>query len=125
MRIVAKTSPSSFDALKWTLIVVLLVAGIVANTYFSQVAWALRATAGIFLVAAILLVAIRTAAGRLAWSFAKSARQELRKVVWPTRQETVQTTLVVVVMVIIAALILWGLDKLFFWLIGWLTGVNA
>ena len=47
---------------------------------------------------------------------------ELRKVVWPTRQETIQTTLIVVAMVVVAALILWGLDKVFFWLVAWLTG---
>src|SRR3990167_220934 len=125
MRIASDTSPSRFDALKWTCILIFLIAGIVANVYFSEVAWAIRAASGIFLTILFIFIALQTTAGRLAWTFVKNARNELRKVVWPTRQETVQTTLVVVVMVVISALILWGLDKLFFSLVGWLTGVNA
>ena len=125
VRSINQPQPTRFDTAKWTLIGVILIAGIVANTYFDQVAWALRTAAGILLIILMVLVALQTTAGRLAWSFAKSARNELKKVVWPTRQETIQTTLVVVVMVVIAALILWGLDKLFFWLVGWLTGVSA
>jgi preprotein translocase subunit SecE len=50
---------------------------------------------------------------------------EMRKVVWPTREETMQTTLVVAGMVIILALLLWGMDSLLVWLIGWLTGQRS
>lgn len=111
-----------FNALKWTIIFLLIVGGIVANTYFANVAWAVRAAVGLVVIAMTLLIALRTSAGHQFWIFAKGARIELRKVVWPTRQETIQTTLVVVAMVVVAALILWGIDTLFFWLVGWLTG---
>jgi len=111
-----------FNGLKWTMVALLVIGGIVANSYYSNVAWALRAAAGIVLIVFALLVAVQTSAGQLFWSFAKGARVELRKVVWPTRQETIQTTLVVVAMVVVAALILWGLDTLFFSLVGWVTG---
>jgi preprotein translocase subunit SecE len=114
--------PFRYDGLKWTVVFLLLIGGIVANTHFDQVAWALRAAVGIVLVVLALLVAFQTAKGQVAWAFMKGARLELRKVVWPTRQETIQTTLVVVAMVVIAALILWGIDTLFFWLVGWVTG---
>lgn len=118
---VQQTKPR-FDLLKWLLILALLVAGIVANYYFSSTAWAIRAAVGIVVVVIILFIAAQTAKGRNAWGVIKGARTELRKVVWPTRQETVQTTLVVVAMVVITALILWGIDSLFMWAIGWLTG---
>lgn len=111
-----------FNGLKWTVVFLLVIGGIVANAYFDDVAWALRAAAGIVVFVLALLTAAQTTTGQVVWSFAKGARVELRKVVWPTRQETVQTTLVVVAMVVVAALILWGLDTLFFWLVGWLTG---
>jgi preprotein translocase subunit SecE len=55
-------------------------------------------------------VAATTAQGKAAWEFAADARVELRKVVWPTRKETVQMTLVVVVMVIVVAIFLWIVD---------------
>ncbi len=113
---------SRFDGLKWLLIVALLVAAIVAEFYYSQVAWAIRAAVGIVVVVILLAIASQTDKGRRAWGFIKNARTELRKVVWPTRQETLQTTLVVIVMVVITALILWGLDSFFMWAIGWMAG---
>jgi preprotein translocase subunit SecE len=57
--------------------------------------------------------------------FFGESRAELRKVVWPTREETMQTTLVVAVMVIVLSLVLWGMDGLLVWLIGWLTGQHS
>ncbi len=103
------------DSLKWILVLLLLAAGIYANGYYHDVAWALRAAAGIVLAALLVALILQTAKGQAAWNFIKGARNELRKVVWPTRQETIQTTMIVVVMVVITALILWGLDAFFFW----------
>lgn len=114
--------PTQFDSLKWIFVSLLIIGGIVANTYFHNVAWALRLSAGLVLIVVALLVALQTTLGRTFWLFAMGARIELRKVVWPTRQETIQTTLVIVAMVVVTALILWGLDTLFFWLVGWLAG---
>lgn len=114
--------PPRFNGLKWIIVFLLAIGGIVANTYFHHVAWAVRAAVGIVVVVLVLLIALQTTTGYLFSSFAKGARVELRKVVWPTRQETIQTTLVVVAMVVAAALILWGLDTLFFSMVGWLTG---
>ena len=114
-------STSRYDGLKWIFVSLLLISGIVANTYFHNTAWALRLAAGIVLIVIALLVALQTAAGQSFATFAKGARVELRKVVWPTRQETIQTTLVIVAMVAVTALILWGLDTLFFWLVGLTT----
>lgn len=120
-RIDENQSPQ-FDGIKWIIVFLFVLGGIIANSYFSEVAWALRTAGGIVLLAVAFFIASQTAKGQLAWTFVKGARIELRKVVWPTRQETTQTTMVVVAMVVVAALVLWGLDKLFFSLIAWLTG---
>jgi len=106
----------------WIIVVILIAGGIIANFHYEHVAWAIRTAVGIVLFAVALGLASRTTQGQFAWAFVKGSRTELRKVVWPTRQETVQTTLVVAVMVIITALVLWGFDTLFLWVIGWLTG---
>ncbi len=111
-----------FDGLKWLLILFVFMVGVVANFYFSATAWPIRAAIGILVTVALLLIAFYTAKGQIAWQFIKGARSELRKVVWPTRNETVQTTMIVVVVVIITALLLWGIDSFFMWLISWLTG---
>ena len=59
------------------------------------------------------------------WNFLGETRAELRKVVWPTRPETLQTTLVVIVMVLIASLLLWGVDSLVLWVIKSLLGQSG
>jgi preprotein translocase subunit SecE len=68
------------------------------------------------------LIALQTAMGKAAWDFRREAIIEVRKVVWPTRKETVQTTMVVLVVVIIMALLLWALDSLLAWAVRYLTG---
>jgi preprotein translocase subunit SecE len=65
---------------------------------------------------------MQTAAGRRLWQFGVDAKMEVRKVVWPSRQETIQTTLVVFVMVLIMALVLWLYDMGLMWIVRTLTG---
>lgn len=113
---------SSFDRVKWVFIVVLIAAGIWANYNYGQVAWALRLAGWIILACLLLAVASQTRAGRAVWRFAKEARLELHKVVWPTRPETVQTTMIVIAMVVLMSLILWGLDTVLLWVVSLLTG---
>jgi preprotein translocase subunit SecE len=62
-----------------------------------------------------------TKPGQAVFAFSKEAKIELQKVVWPTRQETVQTTGVVMAMVGLTGIALWGLDSLMMWIIAKLT----
>jgi preprotein translocase subunit SecE len=79
------------------------------------------------LVGAVIAVAVgsQTAIGRLLWAYIKGSRTELRKVVWPTRRNTVQTTLVVIIIVLIIAVFLWGLDTMFGFLVQKFVGRGA
>ncbi len=113
---------AKLDWLKWLITVVLILAGLIGNHYYSEVSLPLRTLGWLSVLVVAGFVASRTQKGRWFVEFFRDSRVELRKVIWPTRQETVQTTLVVVVMVIILALILWGMDGILVWLIGWLTG---
>lgn len=113
---------ANFDWLKWLIVVTLLLAGLIANYYYSDVSTVLRTIAGIVITSVAALIAWRTQKGRWVVEFFRESRNELRKVVWPTRQETIQTTLVVAAMVIVLALFLWCVDGVLLWIIGWLTG---
>lgn len=68
-----------------------------------------------------MLVGLQSAPGRTFWSFVQASRTELRKVVWPDRQETVQVTLVVFVMLVMLALFFWALDTLLGFVTRWLA----
>jgi preprotein translocase subunit SecE len=113
---------TSYDWLKWCIVAALLIVGLIANYYYNHQPWPLRLLAWILLLGVIGAVGLLTQQGKQALEFIRESRMELRKVFWPTRQETLQTTLIVAAMVIVLALLLWGIDGVLMWLIGWLTG---
>ena len=77
----------------------------------------IRVAALLVIAVVAALVAVQTERGRNTWNLMKEARGEIRRVVWPSNQETTQTTLVVLVLVLVFALILWGLDSLLSWIV--------
>jgi preprotein translocase subunit SecE len=111
----AETSVYQLDGLKWMVVLGIVVGGTYANSYYAAIEPLFRALAGVLAVAVAIGVALQTEKGAWAWDLAKEARVEVRKVVWPTTQETTQTTLIVVGVVILLALILWGLDSSLSW----------
>ncbi|WHN03923.1 preprotein translocase subunit SecE [Pseudomonas syringae pv. syringae] len=118
----AEASDSRFDMLKWLMVVVLVVVGVVGNQYYSAGPILYRVLALLVIAAAAAFVALQTGKGKAFFVLAKEARAEIRKVVWPTRQETTQTTLIVVAVVLVMALLLWGLDSLLGWLVSLIVG---
>ncbi|GAA5317906.1 MAG: preprotein translocase subunit SecE [Candidatus Pelagadaptatus aseana] len=110
------------DGLKWLVVVVLVAAGVVGNSVYSEVAVLYRALALVVLGVAAVFVAINTAKGAAFWNLLREAQVEFRKVVWPTRQEVNQTTLIVVAVVLLMAVILWMLDSFLGWLASLIIG---
>jgi preprotein translocase subunit SecE len=115
-------SASRFDGLKWTIVAALVAVAVVGNSYFADESLLYRVLAIVALAAMAGFVALQTAKGASFWTLVKGSRTEIRKVVWPTRQETVQTTMIVVAFVLVVALILWGLDSFLGWLVSLVIG---
>ena len=102
------------DGLKWLLVVAIVAVGVIGNAYYSEdVGLLYRVVAMVVMGLIATLVALQTARGAAFWALLKSAQIEMRKVVWPTKPETNQTTLLVLVVVFFMAILLWGLDALF------------
>lgn len=101
------------DAIKWLLVVAIVAAGVVGNSHFSAESILYRALGLLVLAAVAVVVALQTAKGIAIADVVRGALVELRKVVWPSRQETNQTTLIVLAVVFVTAIILWLLDTLF------------
>jgi preprotein translocase subunit SecE len=116
---------SAKDTALLTLSVVAVLGGIAAFYWFEDQALAIR----IAMVVAGLLVGAGLAwiswYGREFWQFALASRIELRKVVWPDREETIKTTYVVFIFAIVMGLFFWGLDWILTWLTRLLTGQSA
>ncbi|NQY49791.1 MAG: preprotein translocase subunit SecE [Colwellia sp.] len=116
---------SSFDTLKWGVIFLLLAGAVAGNYVYGEESVLIRAVAVVVMVGVAGLIALQTEKGRNAAIFAKEARTEVRKVVWPTRQEAIQTTGIVLVVTLLMSLLLWGLDSVLFWLVGLVTGMQV
>jgi len=115
----------AFDLVKQGFSLLFVVAGVAGFYYFAELPGFTLLYRVLALVAVILLalgIMLTTSTGRNVWGFALEAKQEVRKVVWPTREETIRTTLLVFGMVFIVGLILWFLDMFLFWGIRSLTG---
>lgn len=113
---------SKLDLVKWVIVAVLVVAGVYGNSYFAAESVLYRTVALVALALVAGWLAAQTTKGKSFIQLALEARTEIRKVVWPTRQETTHTTLIVVVVVVIVAIILWGLDSTVSWIIALLIG---
>ena len=118
----AVQSASRFDFVKWLVVFVLIAIGVVGNQYYSAESLLYRVLALVGLAIVAALVALQTDRGRRFATLLKEARVEIRKVVWPTRPELVQTTAIVVVFVLVVALLLWGMDSLISWLVAGFIG---
>lgn len=116
---------SSFDFLKWVLVILLLAGAVAGNYIYGEQSVLYRAIGVVIAIALAGLVAMQTEKGRSAVTFAKESKTEIRKVVWPTRQEAIQTTGIVLVATVIMAIILWGLDSVLFWVVGLITGLKV
>lgn len=123
----ANTNPDSRDAsqldsVKWIFSLIFVVGGIYAYYYFDQYPVLYRVLALIPVIAIAMLLAVWTQSGGAFWGLLKQARLEIYKVVWPNRRETTQTTMIVVAVVFLMALILWLLDMFFGWLASLVIG---
>jgi len=116
-------SINPLDNLLLILSLAALVGGIVAFYYFEgQVNVTVRTLMVLGGLAAALGLAYQTQLGRTMWTYVRGANVEVRKTTWPTRQESLQATLMIAIVVAIAALLLWGLDSALLWGVKSLTG---
>jgi preprotein translocase subunit SecE len=108
---------STSDKLMLAVAVLLVVAGIAGFYALGQQDWYVRGAALFAGLIAAVVVAYFSAAGKAFVAFAKDSYREVTKVVWPTRKEAGQTTLVVFGFVLVMALCIWGSDKTIEWVV--------
>ena len=105
------------DNLKLIAAVAVIIAGIAVFYAFGDMSALLRALIVVVSVVVAAGVALTSTPGKDAWQFTIGTRAEIRKVIWPSRRETMQSPLVVILMVLVVGIYLWLLDALSFWAI--------
>jgi len=120
-----ETQGGRLDSLKLGVAILLMCAGIYGFYYFADLMVVVRVL-GLLLVAAIsIAVAYQTGLGRQVVGFVAGAQNEVRRMVWPTRTETVQTTLAVIFIVLLVGVFLWLLDMVLLRTVQLLTGQGS
>ena len=106
----------------WVLGLSLIMLAVWGNSYFSDVGLLYRVLGVVAILLLSIFVLKFTVFGNQTFNLLLQSSTEIRKVVWPNRTETTQTTLIVTAAVLVASLILWGLDSLFSFLIKLVLG---
>ena len=122
---VAKTEEvvsSKLDTFKLLLAIAVLIGGIVGFYHYEAESQLYRVLGVVFATGVAIAISATTMLGQNLIGFGREARMEVRKVVWPTRQETIQTTFMVIVAVIIIGIFLWLIDMLLAEAIQLITG---
>jgi preprotein translocase subunit SecE len=110
------------DKIKLACAALLVVAGVVGYYYLKDTATIVRAGSVVAGLLAASGVAWTTAPGKQLFAFAQESVGETKKVVWPTRKETLQTTGLVFVFIVLMALFLWLVDATLLWLVKLIMG---
>ncbi len=113
---------SAADMAKMVVAIAILLGAVFGYHYFSDGSQLYRVLGIVGAVIVSLLVASQTVIGQAGIRFMIDARMETRKVVWPTKQETTQVTMIIIFIVILVGLILWGLDGFLGWVVKGLIG---
>jgi preprotein translocase subunit SecE len=113
------------NKIKLVLALLLVAAGVAGFYFLAEQALVVRILAVLAGIAVAVAVLWTTPQGQSAFGFAREAAAETRKVVWPTRKETIQTTLMVFALVVVVAIFLWIVDMGFLWMVEKLLGRSA
>jgi len=116
------SEPTVLDTAKIFLAVAILIGSIVGYYYYGNESALLRAIGVLVAFGLAVWVALQSTQGRTFIRFVQGSRVELRKVVWPTREETVQTTGIVLLFATIMGVFFWLLDLFLLWFTSFVTG---
>ncbi|WGE89094.1 preprotein translocase subunit SecE [Actinobacillus arthritidis] len=109
----------------WFVAIALLAVVAIGNAYFaSHFSLVVRVLLLVVLIVGAVVLAAITNQGQKAIGFIKESRTELRKIIWPTRPEATQTTLIVLAMCVVVSLVLWGIDSIIVTLVTFLTNLR-
>ena len=113
------------DKIKIGIALILLLGGVGAFYVYSDQSLLYRVLGLLAVAGVAVAILLQTEMGKASWSFLKDARTEVRKVVWPTRKETVQTTMFIMAGVVLVGIFLWVLDMGLLATVQWLTGQGS
>ncbi len=121
----AESQSNPLDTVKWLLVVALVGGLVYFNSAYSELSVLYRAIAAVVVIAASLGIAATTIKGATFFAFAKDAKIEVRKVVWPERSEVNRLTGIILLATALVGVLLYFIDRLIVWAVALITGIGA
>ncbi len=121
----AETEPTVIDTVKLVLAGGIVFAGVYGYTSYPEIPVVVRALGMLASFGLAVWVALQSAQGQTLWRFIQASRIEMRKVVWPTREETIQTTVAVLIFATLMGVFFWLFDLILLWFTRFITGQGA
>jgi len=124
MNATTESQSSAGNIVKWVIVFALLGSSIASFYMLENESVLIKVPATLALIVLAAFVAFKTDEGDRFAVFAKESRTEVRKVVWPTRQEATRSTGIVILVTIVVAFMLWLIDTVLFKVVGLITGLE-
>jgi preprotein translocase subunit SecE len=121
----AKVGVLVIEWFKWLSALLIVALGFFGNHQFQDQPFLLKLLIGIVLFVFVLIILFKTKSGQTFWQFARESRLEMQRVVWPTKPETIQSTIGVLAMVVLMGLVLWAVDSILLRVVAMITGYGA
>lgn len=121
----AESVSNPLDWIKWVIIAALLGGLVYGYGVYEEISVLYRALVAVGVVVVALGIAATTLKGQAFLGFAKDSRIEVRKVVWPTRQEVVRMTLIILAATAVVGVMLYFIDMIIVWAVGLVTGIGV
>ena len=121
----AKVGVLVIEWFKWLSALFILALGFFGNHQFQDQSFLLRLAVGVVLFVLVLVIVFKTQSGQNFWQFVRASRLEMLRVVWPTKAETIQSTIGVLAMVVLMGLALWAVDSILLRVVAMITGYGV
>ncbi|MFT4731810.1 MAG: preprotein translocase subunit SecE [Gammaproteobacteria bacterium] len=121
----AENASNPLDLVKWIIVIALLGGLVYAYSAYEEISVLYRALAAVTIVVISLAIAATTEKGNNFLIFAKDARTEVRKVIWPSRSEANRMTLIILLATAVVGVMLYLIDMVLVWVIGLITNIGV
>jgi preprotein translocase subunit SecE len=121
----AENASNPLDLVKWIIVIALLGGLVYAYSAYEEISVLYRALAAVTVVVISLGIAATTEKGSNFLIFAKDARTEVRKVIWPSRSEANRMTLIILLATAVVGVMLYLIDMVLVWVIGLITNIGV
>jgi len=110
--------------LKWSFIFIILLTAIIYDCYFTKIIFSFRIAFICILIYSVLFIFLYTEKGKKIVHFINESKNEVKKIIWPSKTETLYTAFIVSIVTMIMSLLIWGLDNILFHLVSFITNLR-